>query len=89
MTEVHAKNIENAFHAFAAYLTGQNAFKEEAGESSCKAALMLLNRELVSHYSVKHQIVKKLLGYGKEISGILSYKNFELQVVHSLEQEDT
>jgi hypothetical protein len=38
---------------------------------------------------VKNQLIQKLSKYGREISQIKSFKNFEYQLIHSLEQEDT
>ena len=37
----------------------------------------------------KRELLQKILRYGKEISRVLTYKNFEQQILHCLEQEDT
>ena len=95
LREVHELNIRNTLYTFIDMLTGQSAFRGAAGgEKSAQdqgkpAAIGELTRELRTMSKNKHELMKKMLRYGKEISRILPYKNFELQILHSLEQEDT
>jgi len=90
LQEVHDLNIRNTLYTFRDMLTGQNAFRETADKSDpIKSATEMLNRELRDMSKDKHELLKKILRYGKEISRVLAYKNFEQQILHSLEQEDT
>ena len=95
LREVHELNIRNTLYTFIDMLTGQSAFRGVAGgEKSAQdqgkpTAIGELTRELRAMSKDKHELLKKILRYGKEISRILPYKNFELQILHSLEQEDT
>lgn len=93
LQEVHGLNIRNTLYTFIEMLTGQSAFRETAGAEKSgqdqSKAIMDLTRELRDMSKDKHELLKKILRYGKEISRVLAYKNFEQQILHSLEQEDT
>ena len=95
LREVHDLNIRNTLYTFIDMLTGQSAFRGAGGsEKSAQdpnrpTAIGDLTRELRAMSKDKHELLKKILRYGKEISRILPYKNFEYQILHSLEQEDT
>jgi len=94
LTEVHELNIRNTLNTFIDMLTGQNAFRDELGggaknESELDKAVTNLNSELRNLGKDKRELLQKILRYGKEISRVLTYKNFEQQILHCLEQEDT
>lgn len=91
LQEVHGLNIRNTLYTFIEMLTGQSAFRETAGteKSADQSKAVDLTRELRDMSKDKHELLKKILRYGKEISRVLAYKNFEQQILHSLEQEDT
>ena len=49
-----------------------------------------MNQKLTQHQHInKPLLVKKILRFGNEISQLISYKNFENLVSHSLEQDET
>lgn len=75
MTEMHPVNIKNAFDTFADVMSGQRSFSQ--ADSSVKGIVDELNKELRHFNDIKYQILKRLLGYGREVTGIGSYKNFE------------
>lgn len=92
LQEVHDLNIRNTLFTIRDMLTGQSAFREPTGAEKpepIKTATDMLNSELRDMSKDKQELLKKILRYGKEISRVLAYKNFEQQILHSLEQEDT
>ena len=86
LTVTHKVNFENAFDTFIAYFTGQPAFPDAGADA---AHIVGLNKALVTLRQDYHMnIFKKMLGNGREISSVFSYKNFEHQLIHSLDAED-
>jgi len=92
MKDVHSQNIKNAFSTLGCVLTGQRAFPESRNDGAAKAALQALDVALFQgpdFFLLKQELLKKVLGYGRDVAEIRSYKNFELQILHNLDQEDT
>jgi hypothetical protein len=82
---VHKINISNAIEVLIHFFEGSPAF-HPCEEAWCKE----LNLKLTHyHKTLQSPILQKVLRYGQEIDSILSYKNFENMVIHSLEQEDS
>ena len=82
LKKVHNINITNIIETFLAFMTGEQAFPDSESENWNKE----LNQKLAQHQqTTKQPLLNKILKYGQEISGVLPYKNFENQIIHSLE----
>lgn len=89
MKEVHRTNIANAFATLGCAFTGAEAFPNAPNRGNVKDHVQAVNAELLDLHGPKRELLERLLSYGKEVTGILSYKNFEQQMLHNLEQQDT
>ena len=86
---VHAINIKNVLHALDVFFSGKSAFPGKDGQPRTDAWAIDLNIKLGYYFStVKLQFFHKLMKMGKEIDQLISYKNFENMVIHSLEQDN-
>ena len=71
------------------FFTGKTAFPAKDGTPRTDNWAIDLNLKLSYYFStVKAQFLQKLMRYGKEIGQIVSYKNFENMILHSLEQDN-
>jgi hypothetical protein len=86
---IHERNITNAVTAFTCFISNEDFPKKEGALDGTNFSKQY-NRNVKELFTKTHSdLLRKILSKGKEVSSLLSYMNFENQICHSLEQDDT
>lgn len=86
---IHELNITNAITAFGCFLQYED-FPKKEGQTEGTKEQKTYNGHIKELFTKTHsELIRKFMNSGKEVSSLLSYMNFENQICHSLEQDDT
>ena len=81
-------NFKNAFIVFRKTILGQRAFTDSTKVKDLQ--IEAVNSSIKAMGTRYHgTLLKKILDSSSEVQHIVSYKNFEYQLLHSLDQEDS
>lgn len=89
INSVHELNVTNAITAFGCFVQNED-FPKKEGQTDGTKEQKIYNGHIKELFTKTHtELLRKFLTKGKEVSSLLSYMNFENQICHSLEQDDT